>query len=282
MRRGRVYDKYAQVGESAEETAERHRQQKRIAFEILAIVFIIMAAFGFAAFIWYAANGSSRLGTISGVAAVDGNIAVSGGAGVTTVPNTGTGTITIDNNNVRDTLLPYDDPMSTRSAYYVEIVGPENTWLMGNGPGFIPFLLPGVYPGNDGQGNGGITWTVPAPGQYSIHATCSNIFGGSLTTGDNYQYEMVLQLNADMITPNTGTGWEPFGGRDTSVVPSGGGSIVSVNGATTATASFQAGCTGCPANVGDPLTIHLRMNHLGGGSAVSTYSYCYIAVTREK
>ena len=62
---------------------------------------------------------------------------------------------------VKANLLPEADPLSSQMEYFVyweQYTG--FTWHMSESDGFMPMLLPGILPGQDGQGNNGTGWCL--------------------------------------------------------------------------------------------------------------------------
>ena len=253
---------------------------------------------------------STGVGTINGIApGPSGEITIVGGTAIDAVTDGVGKTITLNNAGVTSltpqagvyqdqttgdvniyhyltmqSLLPFGDPngpqVSYLHAFGIAMPVAENTWRMGFMPGFFPLLLPGVVPGDDGQGNGGFTWTVPAAGQYAFNVHCV-VMPSAIHPGDHQSFTMAINLGATTANPNL-SGFIPSGGS-TSLDISSNSSLsstfplrMSVSG------NVHAGCTGCPVLVGDALTVHVRHDHSGAGGAVTFQTGCKIQVSREK
>lgn len=224
-------------------------------------------------------------------------ISVSSATGDVTIGNTGvlsalagaglnvdmaTGDVTYDHVLTTQTLLAESDPNGPQVGYthafgfLVPIV--ENTWRMGFIPGFFPVLLPGSNPGDDGQGNGVVTWTVPSPGQYAIMAYCL-VNPDFIRADDQQSFTMALSLGATTVNPFSG--YVPQGGSTSLDISSGTTDIPAFPLRMNVAATIHAGCTGCIVQTGDALTIHIRQDHNGGGGAVTFSTFCRMKVSRQ-
>jgi hypothetical protein len=252
---------------------------------------------------------NTGVGTINGMTPLNGEITLVGGTAVSVVNDNVAKTVTFNNDGVTslaaqdgvavdaatgavtvshvlttETLLPFGDPLGPQVSYIhamgIAIPALENTWRMGAFPGFFPILLPGVVPGDDGQGNGGVTWTVPAVGQYAVNAHCV-VQPSAIVAGDHQSFTMALNLGAATANPNL-SGFIPFGGSDSLDISSASALGPMFPLRMSVSTNFHAGCTGCPVLVGDALTVHIRHDHFGAGPAVTFQAACKIQVSREK
>jgi hypothetical protein len=241
----------------------------------------VFAVFGFFTFIsYYIVDRSKYVRTISDVAPFNGEITANAGAGIAVVPSIGTSSILFQDVNVRDSLLPYDDAQSTQVQYGHLLSGPQAEWRMRTLAGFDSAYMPGLLPGSDGQGNtAGTSWVVPAAGQYTVTATCS-AFPGVITATDIYTLDIAIKLGADNVNPDTGAGYVPDGGRTEILFPS--MTALSTSMTVALSTNFQAGCASCPVGIGQALTFHSYLNHIGGGAASTFFMYCQFSVTRNK
>ena len=149
---------------------------------------------------------------------------------------------------------------------------------MGPVPGFFPFLVPGVIPGDGGQGDGGTTWTVPAPGEYTIHVSM-RIIHAPMTAGDYHQQDLVANFGATTTNPFS-SGFIPPGCQSSIGINSELGIVSSyfMNLACT----IHAGCTGCAISVGDALTVHINAIRVGGGAPLLYIADGFVQVSRIK
>jgi len=254
---------------------------KRGWFLTFFVLFGIFSVFGLTGFITHFVDKSSLVRTISGVSPLGGEITVLGDDGIEVVPSVGTNSITHKNELVRDTRLSTGLPQSPTIWYFHDtgLVAAENVWFMGNGAAtYYPFFMPGVLPGQDGQGNvGGTVWTIPAVGYYSVAVSCLQHVT-PITPGDFISFELSMSLGATGTDPTTG---QRPSGADQTVYLSAGNPTESFS-YVSSTANFHAGCPGCIFTIGQQLTLHFRTNHAGAGPAVSTEVSCNLEVSRHK
>ena len=236
-----------------------------------------------------------------------GDLAIVGGNGVSVVPSPNTltinsdgvtsltagygldgssltGDITLDHEITKAIVaLPQNDPNGAMVAYMhafgIAIPAVENTWRMGAIPGFFPTLLPGVEPGDDGQGNGGVTWTVPAIGRYDFNVHCV-VAPSAREVGDHQSFTMAINLGATTVNPNL-SGFIPQGGSTSLDISSSSPLGPTFPLRMSVSGSVQAGCTGCSVAVGNALTVHIRQDHFGVGAAVTFMVACRIQVSRS-
>lgn len=247
------------------------------------------------------------VGTINGMTPpLNGAITIAGGTAIGIVNTPATGTVTVNNEGatsliagtgitvssatgditVHDTLdlestLPSDDVTSPHMVYVHMFAPaqPENVWSVGFGGIFLPFFIPGIVPGDGGQGNGVIGWSVPAVGQYQVSAECAFFISATEATDYNSIW-MAINLGATTSDP-TISGYIPPGGftqTDASTpFPTG---VLTIYGSISA--SFHAGCTGCAVPLGALLTIHGQLIRAGPGAAKTFSAACRVSVSRQK
>jgi len=193
-----------------------------------------------------------------------------------------TGDITIYNELVHNALLPFGDPNGPEVSYIVAMgfAIPENTWVTGLIPGFSPILLPGVSPGDGGVGNGGIIWTVPSVGEYHFSAGCA-VFPSAIRADDYQGVSLAINLGGSTVDPSV-SGYIPYGASMTMDMSAGGTNQPLVFRRFSVSGIVHAGCVGCPVNVGDALSIHIRQDHTGAGGAVTMSAVCRIQVAKSK
>lgn len=221
--------------------------------------------------------------TINSLAPVAGDVIVTATDGLS-VANAGN-TVQFADILTTETHLDNDDALGPLVDYTV-FIGfltpvPEGTWRTGLNPGFPNPFVPGSF--DDGQGNvGGVIWAVPALGTYTVNVDCE-VQPSALDADDYQSASAALCLGATSEDP-LAAGRIPMGAY-TSIDLS-----VGVNGTTlpplyprlSMSTTFQAGCTGCMVSVGQPLTVHARTDHTGGGPPVSANFVCRMQVARIK
>jgi hypothetical protein len=281
----RRYNRFSNIGDKDEEKRTQE-QYTKAAYWIVLIIIGAASVFGVIAFGLYMSNNSSFLRNINGMPPADGTINLMAGDGLSLEQDYNTTTIKVVDNNVRDALRAPDDPNSTSMNYYALISGPSDEWLVGDhdylGPGFFPDFVPGIYPGEDGQGNQNSRWVVPAPGEYRIFSSCYNIMYGTMTAGDQYIFEHAVAFNANSVYPSSGTAVQPWNPQASQQLTSGPNSAVVHTATTSITSGFIAGCPGCDIQVGDVLSIHVFLRHFPFSSPnpVGTFSDCIITPVR--
>jgi len=211
----------------------------------------------------------------------DGVTSLTGGYGMEV--SSATGDITVDHEITKAVVLfPQNDPNGAMVAYVhafgIAIPAVENTWRMGAIPGFFPILLPGAEPGDDGQGNGVTTWTVPAVGRYDFNVHCV-VQPSAREVGDHQSFTMAINLGATTVNPNL-SGFIPQGGSTSLDISSSSPLGPAFPLRMSVSGSVQAGCTGCSVAVGNALTVHIRQDHFGAGGAVTFMAACRIQVSR--
>lgn len=187
----------------------------------------------------------------------------------------------------RRSQLPYSNAASPHVSYRVAIGGfggvPENTWRTGIFPFFLPIYLPGIAPGDGGQGNiFGVSWRVPVEGFYTVAAHCSLIVSG-IDTDTHQSIEAAITLGASSDDPFAG-GFIPEGGLASLDINTGSlagsGPTIFFGRRLSMTASFHACGSGCPVAVNDRLALHLRQDHssTGASSPVTFNAFCRMQV----
>jgi len=193
-----------------------------------------------------------------------------------------TGDITIYNELVHNALLPFGDPNGPEVSYIVAMgfAIPENTWVTGLVPGFSSILLPGVAPGDGGVGNAVIQWTVPSVGEYHFSAGCA-VFPSDIRANDYQGVTLAINVGGSTVDPML-SGFVPYGGSMTMDMSAGGTEQPLAFRRFSVSGIVHAGCVGCPVNVGDALSIHIRQDHTGAGGAVTMSAVCRIQVAKSK
>ena len=190
-------------------------------------------------------------------------------------------TVTLNHTLTRQTGLPESDPEGPQVAYSLIIGGlsPVNPdqWQNGINTGYTPYFFPGIVTGDGGQGNvGGTSWVVPAVGTYTVNAMCA-LAPTSFSDPSQNSYTGAIVLGATASADPTLDGYVPQGGFTT--LYSAGPNPTPLGYPTTSwSVTFHAGCTGCPVNVGDGLTISLYEQTNTAGVTFS--AYCSLEVTR--
>ena len=250
-------------------------------------------------------SGVLTISTVSPTAAGELNIA--GGTGITAVPVPLSNSVVLDNDGVLsltplyemttsattgainiyrqrdyDTIArAYNDPLGADIDYQINFGGmtpiAENVWRMGVNVGFYPYLLPGPISGEDGQGNTGSQWIVPATGRYAVNLHCE-VQITSITAGDFHRIHGVLTLGSTTLNPSA-SGYIPPGAStstDLSTATLGPGIV---NPRFSLNAMFQA-CPTCLIHTGDVLAFHFLHEHAGIGPAAVASLDCRLHVAR--
>jgi len=213
-------------------------------------------------------------------------IVAEGEAGVVVEEVLAEGKIIIKNELVRDSLLPNNDTSSPQLSYmqylgHQSLPAPENVWRMGVIAGFFKPLLPGINPGDGGQGNiGGITWAIPAPGEYTINANCE-LNPSQRVVGHHQSFVLALNFGATTVDP-TLSGYIPPGGTSSIDISSSSTLQPTVPLQLSLSANIHANCTNCQVSVGDELSLHMIQNHMGGPPNITSWSTCNIYISRIK
>jgi hypothetical protein len=205
-------------------------------------------------------------------------VAASNGLTATSAANT----VTITDNLVSQTALADTDPLgpAVNYQYFIGSVTPVpiNTWRTGLVVGFPSPFTPGSFDGGQGDVSG-IFWDVPAVGMYTANVDCT-VTPSTVTADVAFSAQIALSLGAS--SENPATGWQPFGG--TATIDMAGGTTPATPPVLprriSASTTFQAGCTGCIAQVGHRLTGHARIDN-GAGTETAVF-FCRLQVTRTK
>lgn len=221
--------------------------------------------------------------TVNGASAVLGNIVVDAGAGVT-VSTVGE-VITIADTISAQTGFARPDPNSPTVSYTITIgtttAVPINTWRIGPAVGFPNPWFPGST--DDGYGNQvGVAWAVPfgSVGLFAVSVNCE-ISPNVIAVDDMQTASIALCMGAISEDPFAG-GIVLNGGYATLPLAGGAnsGTAPALPRQLSVNAIFQAGCSGCPVQGGDALTLHARMDHTGTGVGPYTMTaFCTMTVS---
>lgn len=231
------------------------------------------------ALVWLIATG----GLVTGIIGILHPKSTGGG-----LPTAGVG-ISVNGSQVshlltQQTLLPFGDPYGPQVSY-VHAFGQMNPavvndWRMGPADGFDPGLVPGVVPGDDGQGNLGMNWTVPTIGEYTFYVDC-DIIPSEYVEIEHQSFSMAFNLGATTVDPND-SGFIPAGGISSIDLTSGTSSMPLTPLRISASGSVHAGCDGCPVDVGARLSVHMIQNWMSEIPSPTFETTCNIQVVRSK
>ena len=207
--------------------------------------------------------------TINGVGpAAEGEVTLTAGDFVTITPDTATNSILISSTG-QTTLteqsqdLTESDANGPEVAYHITMTAvPENTWRVTTSAAFPGAFVPGIETGDGGQGNvAGTAWTAPSVGEYAFNAHCA-VTPSAYIPQDYMSSTMAISLGATSVDPTTGR--IPPGGRSTLdlSVGSNGATGPPVASVMTTSAVVHV-CPTCLVVVGDSVTLHTRLDHVG-------------------
>lgn len=220
--------------------------------------------------------------TVNNLSPTAGNIVVTATDGLTA--GSAGSTVTLSDVLTTQTALDNNDALGPL-VDYVAFVGfvtpvPENTWRTGLVPGFPSAFVPGSF--DDGQGNvGGVFWTVPTTGTYTINADCE-VIPSAIAADDHQSVSIVLCFGANSEDP-LAAGVIPIGAYATMDLSSGGsaGTAPPLDRRLSFSTTFQAGCTNCQVQVAQTLSLHTRLDHTAAGALTADF-VCRLQVARIK
>ena len=221
--------------------------------------------------------------TINSAAPISGNMVVAQGAGTTVT--TATNTVTVADTISVQTALAKSNALAPTVSYAINIGSttavPVNTWRIGPAVGAPPNPW---SPGSSDAGYGnvaGTSWAVPSAsvGIFTASINCDFI-PNTIAVNDLQTASIALSFGATTEDPASGT--IPSGGYQTIRLAGGtnSGTPAALPPQLSLSATFQAGCTGCPIAAGEALTVHARTDHTGTGVGnYSMTSLCALTVT---
>ncbi len=206
--------------------------------------------------------------TVNGNAPTLGDVTIDASYGLTT--NVVSSTTSVYHLLTYATNLDDNDPNGNVITYYVAVgfLNPvvENAgWQIGLTAGFPLVFFPGIA-FDGGSGNDfGVGWSVPDIGLYHISVDCQ-IEPDQLAPDDLLLAHVAFSLGATSEDPTASPAYIPPGAYTSINLSTGTNS-----GTTPPTtpfrisfaATFQAGCVGCLANVGDALNMHAKYTRTG-------------------
>jgi hypothetical protein len=221
--------------------------------------------------------------TVNGASAVLGDIVIDAGPGITVT--TLAQVVTVADTISTETTYPKTNSSSPTVSYTI-LIGtatavPVNTWRIGPAVGFPNPWFPGSA--DDGYGNQvGVAWAVPfgSVGLFAVSVNCE-ISPNVIAIRDMQTASIALCMGAISEDPFAG-GIVLNGGYATLSLAGGAnsGTAPALPRQLSVNAIFQAGCSGCPVQGGDALTLHARMDHTGTGVGPYTMTaFCTMTVS---